>query len=275
MMERKRASLVMCVTANGMVLPPALILKREKNLRLSSDIENNLNLQLYSSDNGWITSSVMIQWLQDILLPHIGQNKALLLLDSFPAHYSRQVLEFLSLHSNIFMGIIPGGLTIYMQPLDISIFAVVKTYIRQCSEHHQVHGAMENLKHMKEEKGSNEMGLITEAIDRIVIEDQVILTVSDKDRLNKHKVQLEKAQQKSNKKKVEKKPNNKRGNSIDNESKKIKVEKIKKAVAPSANDYLKVTINDLYAWMEYVYERLETDEGRRMIIKAFRVYNQE
>ena len=76
----------------------------------------------------------MIDWIKKIYFPYIKQDplcgSALLILDETISHIKEEVIEKCT--GNLMdISILPGGTTIIMQPLDISINKKFKSYIKE------------------------------------------------------------------------------------------------------------------------------------------------
>jgi len=114
-----RSTLILAASAEGHFLRPGLVLKRKT--RYSLKCEDDINLYLTQSENGWVTEEIVIDWLKNVLIPHIKEEHCLLIWDSYEAHKSTSVLNFLKNYPKIHIIIIVGGRTSKDQPLDISI----------------------------------------------------------------------------------------------------------------------------------------------------------
>ena len=141
--------MVLAVTATGVLLPPTLILKRKTRHVLA--VRNRIGMKVFGTENGWMKSEVMIDWLEEVFKPYVGSHKALLVFDSY-AHYSQEVRQYLSRYPNIHIAIIPGGLTPVLQPLDYSINAIYKRSIKEASQKHQTEGARLNVEQREKKK---------------------------------------------------------------------------------------------------------------------------
>ena len=130
-LEKKKATLILGVTATGSLLKPSLILARKTRYNLTT--RNRIGMKFFGTKNGWIDSATMILWLEEILIPHVDKNKTLLVLDSYAAHYTSEVRKHLEKYPNIHLAVIPGGLTPILQPLDFSVNAIFKRYIKESS----------------------------------------------------------------------------------------------------------------------------------------------
>lgn len=114
-----RSTLMLSVSADGHMLTPCIILKRESAYTLKCD--NEIKMTIYNSPNGWSNEDLIIKWLDDILLPYVKGKHCILLWDTYEAHKSDKVLEYLKKHPHVHIGMIVGGRTSKDQPLDISI----------------------------------------------------------------------------------------------------------------------------------------------------------
>jgi len=74
----------------------------------------------------------IISWLDEIFFSYIGENKSILTLDSYVAHYSKEVRTHLTKNPHVKFALIPGGLTHILQSF--------KRYIKEKSQKHQTIG---------------------------------------------------------------------------------------------------------------------------------------
>ena len=66
-----------------------------------------------------MNSHGMLQWIEEVWKPYTSGRPALLVLDSFSAHLTVDVLEsFRTCKTTV--EVIPGGCTSVLQPLDVS-----------------------------------------------------------------------------------------------------------------------------------------------------------
>lgn len=124
-----RSTLALAASASGILLRPMLILKRVTPYYLNC--ENDIDLLVSNSKNGWNNETLMLQWLQRIFLPYVGENECLLMFDSYEGHKTSTILEFLKGYKNVHIGIIPGGTTDKIQPLDIHINSCFKALCKK------------------------------------------------------------------------------------------------------------------------------------------------
>ena len=123
--QHSRSTVGLTVTANGEVLRPMLILRRKQPYILK--IDNKINLFMCNSPDGWANEEIIIKWLDSVLLPYVKNNECLLLWDTYEAHKSKKIIEWLKKHQNINVGMIIGGTTDSAQPLDLGINRIFKS----------------------------------------------------------------------------------------------------------------------------------------------------
>ena len=127
--EYKRSTLTLACTAWGDMLRPALILKRNTPYKLECD--NEIDLLLQFSPNGWTTTNTFCDWIKQILIPYVKENPCLLLMDSYEAHICMEVRKVIKGYPNICTVVIPGGYTDTFQPLDLGINSFFKRYCKE------------------------------------------------------------------------------------------------------------------------------------------------
>ena len=125
---KSRFTTVLTVAANGYRLPTYLILRKLK--KTPKNLILNPNIVVTVSDSGFMDADLMIDYIDRIIRPYIGINKALLVLDDYRAHKTLKVIRYACSH-NIQPFLIPGGFTYCLQPLDVSINKQYKDTLRR------------------------------------------------------------------------------------------------------------------------------------------------
>ena len=74
--------------------------------------------------------TLMLRWVKEIYLNHTGGKKSLLVMDTFSAHCSDEIMNLLSKHHSS-VALIPGGCTSKLQPPDVSLNKPFKQVCRQ------------------------------------------------------------------------------------------------------------------------------------------------
>ena len=134
--EHYRISVLLAITANGLKLPPFIIIKGEGGKTIEKELRNlpyvrNGNLFVYCQPQGWCTSYLFIEWIKAVFLPYEKEygEKCLLIMDKASSHISKDSLSILE-EKKINYVLIPGGLTSECQPLDISVNKIFKDNLK-------------------------------------------------------------------------------------------------------------------------------------------------
>lgn len=116
--EKTNFTVVLGILADGSKLPPMLIFKR-KTLPKG----NFPGVIIKANPTGWMNSDLMKEWIDEIWLrranPAVKSEESVLVLDSARCHLTDNVKAEIQQHSKL--AVIPGGLTRFLQPLDISV----------------------------------------------------------------------------------------------------------------------------------------------------------
>ena len=74
--------------------------------------------------------TLMMRWFKEIYLKYTGGKESLLVIDTFSAHCSDEIVNLLSKHHSS-VALIPGGCTSKLQPLGVSLNKPFKQVCRQ------------------------------------------------------------------------------------------------------------------------------------------------
>ncbi|XP_046684926.1 MFS-type transporter clz9-like [Homalodisca vitripennis] len=128
-------TMVVCVNAAGVYVPPMIIFKRKRwndDLKVGAPSGSLVTI----SDTGYINSELFLEWLRHFT-SHINvskNKKVLLLLDGHTTHSKNlEAVEFAREHGIILLQL-PGHTTHRLQPLDVAIFRPMQTYFIQGQE---------------------------------------------------------------------------------------------------------------------------------------------
>jgi len=133
--ERKLISCVLACSAGGKKLMPALIFKGGRDGNLESRYKNlevvkNKKIVIYFQNNAWCDEYIFKRWVKDVYLVYVEQQmkkKCILIMDRSPSHIYRSKYLDKKGESYVF---IPGGLTRYLQPLDIGVNKQFKEHLK-------------------------------------------------------------------------------------------------------------------------------------------------
>lgn len=128
-------TIVCCVSAAGVYVPPMIIFKRK---RYTVELSNGAppGTKVVISDSGYITSELFVNWLQHFInFVHPTQDrKVLLLLDGHTTHCKNMEALILAKEYGITMIQLPGHTTHRLQPLDRSFFKPLEVHYTQAME---------------------------------------------------------------------------------------------------------------------------------------------
>jgi hypothetical protein len=133
--ERKLISCVLACSAGGKKLMPALIFKGGRDGNLETRYKNlecvkNKKIVIYFQSNAWCDEYIFKRWVKDVYLVYIEEQikkKCILIMDRSPSHIYRSKYLDKKGESYVF---IPGGLTRYLQPLDIGVNKQFKAQLK-------------------------------------------------------------------------------------------------------------------------------------------------
>ncbi|XP_064653003.1 tigger transposable element-derived protein 2-like [Lineus longissimus] len=141
-------TVTLAMTACGRKLPASIIFKGLRDdgpeiARLRATAPNGVRVT--GSQTGWASWQTLIAWVNDCLIPFVGDNFPFLLIwDMFPAHRHQQVRDHVE-DTPGFIGLIPGRCTSLVQPLDLTIIRSFKCTMRRLwkewkIENNDIHG---------------------------------------------------------------------------------------------------------------------------------------
>lgn len=124
-------SIIACMNAEGVYLPPVLIMKgvrkfanRIDGLPPASDIYMN-------KKSSYINAELFLKWFKEIFLPRKPKEKVLLILDGHTSHCNNYDLHKLAEDTGVVLLCLPSHTTQALQPLDRTFFKPFKTYYKQ------------------------------------------------------------------------------------------------------------------------------------------------
>lgn len=134
--EDSRFTTVLAVTSSGIGLPPMVIFRGKKST-LPKAVIVPPNIVAINQQKAWMDEKTMIFWIKNVLKvwrdSTFGTDDVkfcILTLDSYKAHKTDAIVNEL-LEIYFIPLFIPGGLTPYLQPLDVSVNRSFKSKIRK------------------------------------------------------------------------------------------------------------------------------------------------
>jgi len=134
--SREWVTIIECISATGESIRP-LVIFRGKTLQQQHYPDNNLedyaSWDFEPSDNGWTSNEIALKWLKRSFLPGTARDPPeprLLIMDG---HGSHQTDEFMweCFQNDVFALYLPAHTSHVLQPLDLSVFGVVKAIYRR------------------------------------------------------------------------------------------------------------------------------------------------
>jgi len=122
-----------CISATGKALPPLVIYKGGYNNTGWIPASTPLNWRFSTSINGWTSDLHGYVWLTTIFNPETKPSTdrhRLLLTDGHSSHLTAKFIAY-CLKNTIDLVVLPPHSTHILQPLDVTIFSPLKTYLTQ------------------------------------------------------------------------------------------------------------------------------------------------
>lgn len=132
--EKANITVALAVTMTGEKLKPYLIYKGKRQGRVKSELNEAVDypegLQMTCNDTHWMCTADMLDWIDTILVPYIGNRRALFILDSFAVHLEQTVIEKMDSIVNLRYIFVPKKLTSVSQPIDVAVNRPFKANMR-------------------------------------------------------------------------------------------------------------------------------------------------
>ena len=112
--EKRSLTVTLAITADGTKLPPKVIFK---GLQCPRDLVVPESLHVPFHKKGWMDEAGVKEWIRQCLPRTPCNEQSPLVWDSFRAHLINEVKAELN-RQKIDVAVIPGGLTLVLQPLD-------------------------------------------------------------------------------------------------------------------------------------------------------------
>ena len=155
--EKLRVSVLLTITADGGRLPPYIIFKAKRHGKIEKELQKDIYVKnkkcvIACNDNAWATEDIIIDWVNKIWNPYLikdnicnEENMGYLIIDQATSHITSNVLNFLK-GPNRDITYIPGGLTRFLQPLDVVINKPFKENLRELYISHCINNGENNIK---------------------------------------------------------------------------------------------------------------------------------
>jgi len=132
--DKRMASLVLCVFADGFNrVPPLIIFHGKGNVYEKEKGLYHPGILVEFNEEAYMNGALFYKYIQENIIPVLGGRSSLFAMDLCSAHKTDQVLQLLHSHK-IIPSLIPAGCTSLVQPLDVSINKPIKGRIRELTD---------------------------------------------------------------------------------------------------------------------------------------------
>ena len=134
--SRAWTSFIECISALGVILPPAVIYRGGDVQQQWFPVEKDefKDWLFTATDNGWTNQVVALEWLQRVFIPRTRPQDPtqarLLILDGHNSHTSDDFM-WNCFDNNIYVVYLPAHTSHVLQPLDLSVFSPLKHAYRK------------------------------------------------------------------------------------------------------------------------------------------------
>ena len=133
--SRNWTTFVECISATGVVLPSLVIMKGKtvQQQHYLEDLKPYADWKFTVTEKGWIDDDTALEWLLKVFIPgtQVSANERRLLV--VDGHYSYTTDEYMwaCYQNNIQLLFLPPHTSHVLQPLDLTVFSVLKRAYRQ------------------------------------------------------------------------------------------------------------------------------------------------
>jgi len=132
--DKRQASLVLCVFADGISRIPPMIIFRGTGARLGAEkLRYHAGVLIEFNATAYMNDTLFAKYITNYLVPALGGRPTLFALDLMGSHKTPAVLELFR-SNNITPSLIPAGCTSLVQPLDVSINKPFKDLMRDYTD---------------------------------------------------------------------------------------------------------------------------------------------
>ncbi len=132
--NKRFCTLILCVFGDdNSRVGPALIFKGKGRVSEHEKNEYDKSVKVYFSETAFMNSFIMKNYTEHWLSKTRDGRPKMFTTDSCNSHFTEDV-KALFKKNGVVLGIIPGGITQYIQVLDVSVFSVYKTHYHDAAE---------------------------------------------------------------------------------------------------------------------------------------------
>jgi hypothetical protein len=124
--DKRQASLVLCVFADGVNrVPPMIIFHGKGNVLIRESPEYHPGIIVEFNDTAYMNDALFLKYIELYLLPALDGRSILFALDKCTSHCTPAVMNFFR-QNHILPSLIPAGCTSLIQPLDFLLINLLK-----------------------------------------------------------------------------------------------------------------------------------------------------
>ena len=135
--DKTKCTVLLSALADGTKLPPFVIFQL-KTGRVLPRVPPGIHVKCTYQAAGVCDTRTYLEWFEKVWLPYVvrgggvfAKPKLLFLIaDAYRSHYGPEVKKMAS-ENRILLGIVPSGMTKYLQPLDVCIMKPFKDYVKR------------------------------------------------------------------------------------------------------------------------------------------------
>ncbi|RPA95569.1 DDE-domain-containing protein [Choiromyces venosus 120613-1] len=132
--DKRQASLVLCIFADGIPWVPPMIIFHGTGQRLGAEkLKYHLGVLIEFNPTAYMNDNLFENYITQHLVPVLGGRPTLFAMDLMGSHKTPAILDLLRSH-DITPSLIPGGCTSLLQPLDISVNKPFKEMVRDFTD---------------------------------------------------------------------------------------------------------------------------------------------
>ena len=138
--ERGRTHTILsCISASGSFIPPMMVYPRKRAVPQQHKEGAYPNTLFVSSENGWMTSQLYIEWFKFFLQSIPSVRPVLLIQDGHGSHVSIELIE-MARSNDVHLLCLPAHTSHLLQPLDVGVFKSFKSnFNKACSKYMSSH----------------------------------------------------------------------------------------------------------------------------------------
>lgn len=123
----KTHTIISCVSASGMALPPMMIYPRKRCVPEKLKEGAVRGTIFKTSESGWVNQEIYLEWFDNFLQSIPPKRPVLLIQDGHSSHLSIELIE-LAQKNDVHLLCLPAHTTHILQPLDVGVFKSFKSF---------------------------------------------------------------------------------------------------------------------------------------------------